>query len=346
MIPYLILLLFVSFWIFIEEKSLNRKAVFVPFLSLAFFCSLRSHLVGTDTGAYTSDYRNGLSSEYYVFRTDIEYGFQLLNYFTLKFTHNYFWLFFISSIIILFSYLFVFKKRSDNYLLSVFIFITFGFYTFYFNGLRQGLAMAIAALSVPYLIEKNIIKFLFLTIIAYFFHKSALIMLLFYILINWGIKLEYKIILIFMTSLLFSGMGIQYLASVNDKYSGYSEVSDHAGGYLTIFLYFIIGIFIYCYMRLYRNYNENFFKLFQLYFLGVVFLIPVAMLGSDASGPQRLLFYFVWPLTLLIPKVLKDFNNILLYILFVVFSFFYFCMVILSYSNLVPYHINDFFRIF
>ena len=93
MLPYLFILGFVMFWIFLEKKSLNRKAFWIPLSVLTIFASIRSYLVGTDTGSYTANFRNSLHPEYYYFRDGVEYGYQLLEYYLLHITNNYFWLF-------------------------------------------------------------------------------------------------------------------------------------------------------------------------------------------------------------------------------------------------------------
>ena len=165
MVPYFLLLLIINIWIFLENKSIGRKAFWVPFILLVGFASIRNYSVGTDSIEYTYNFLNNLDPVYFVFNENIEYGYQLLSYIILNFTHNYFWLFFVSSIIVVGSYLYIFKKISKDYLLSVYIFITFGFYTFYFNGLRQGLAMAITIWAIPYLIERKIFNFTLLFVI-------------------------------------------------------------------------------------------------------------------------------------------------------------------------------------
>lgn len=346
MLPYLLVLFLVMFWIFLEEKSLNRKAFWVPLFILAIFSSIRSYFVGSDSINYTADFRNQLDINYFYFRPEVEYGYQILKYIILLFTKNYFWLFFISSIIVLFCYLSFFKKYSKDYFLSVFIFITFGFYTFYFNGLRQGIAMAISILAIPFLFKDKFLKFFLIILIASLFHKTALIMVLFYFIINLKVKMEYKIIIVFLGSLGLSSFVIEYLALVNNKYESYAEVSEKSGGYLTLLFYFLIGIFIYIYMKKYRITSIEFNKLAQLYFCGVAFLIPVAMLGAAASGPQRFLFYFVWTVTLLLPYIFYTIKIKYMYVLFIFLSIIYFYLTTSSFSNLIPYTLNEIFRLF
>lgn len=346
MLPYLLVLFFVMFWIFLEEKSFNRKAFWIPLFVLAIFSSIRSYLVGSDSINYTADFRSQLDVSYFYFRPEVEYGYQILKYIILIFTKNYFWLFFISSLIVLSCYLSFFRKYSKNYFLSIFIFITFGFYTFYFNGLRQGLAMAITVLAIPFLIDNKFLKFSLIILIASLFHKTALIMFLFYFIVNLRVKIEYKVIAVFIGSLGLSRFVVNYLALVNNKYESYAEVSEKAGGYLTLIFYFIIGIFIYICMKRYKITSIDFNKLAQLYFCGVAFLIPVAMLGAAASGPQRFLFYFVWTVALLLPYIFQFIEKKYPYFLFIFLGIIYFCLTTSSFSNLIPYTVNEIFRFF
>lgn len=346
MLPYLLLLGFVMFWIFLEKKSLNRNAFWVPFFVLVLFASIRSYLVGTDTGAYTSDFRNQVNPENFIFRENVEIGYQLLSYLVLNLTYNYFWLFFISSIIVVGSYLNIFKKISKNYFLSIYIFITFGFYTFYFNGLRQGLAMAITICAVPYLIERKIFNFSLLIVAASFFHKSALIMFFMYLIVNLKVKLEYKLVSIFLGSFFLSGLVIEYLASENERYTAYTNSSENAGGYLVLGFFLLFGIIFYFLNNTKNIFDRSEYILLQLYLIGLTFLIPVALLGTNPSGPQRLLFYFVWPITILLPTILLKINIKLIYLLFITLSGIYFYLRTSRFSSLTPYQINEIFRFF
>ena len=56
MLPYLLVLGFVMFWIVLERKTLKRKAFFMPLIVLSLFAGVRSYLVGTDSGTYTRNF--------------------------------------------------------------------------------------------------------------------------------------------------------------------------------------------------------------------------------------------------------------------------------------------------
>lgn len=346
MLAYSLVLFIVIFWSWVEKKTLNRKAFWIPLITLALFAGIRSSNVGTDSGNYVKNFNDNILLDYFEFREEVEYGYQILEYSILNFSNNYFWLFFITALLVVSSYLYVFKKLSVDYLASIYIYITFNFYTFFFNGLRQGIAMAIVALSIPYLIQKKFLFFLIFIILSSFFHKSALIMVLFYFLINLKIKIEYKLLTTFMGSLILSRIGIEYLGTINERYSSYSEVSENSGGYLTLTLYTLIGVFIYIFIKKNKSCDLNIKVLSQMYLLGVIFLIPIAMIGSNPSGPQRLLYYFVWTIALIFPYILKKINEKLIYAGFFVFCLIYFYLFTSNYANLSPYTMNETFRIF
>ncbi len=346
MLPYLLVLSLVIFWIVLEKKSLNRTSFWLPLIILTLFAGIRSYRVGTDTGNYTRNFNSQLNAEYFRFNEDIEFGYQLLEYALLRVTTHYFWLLVITSLIIVYCYLRVIKKYSVNYWFSVFLFITLGVYTFSFNGLRQGLAMAIFTLAIPYLLEKRFIPYLLICAIASLFHVTALFMIPFYFIVNLRVKPLYKILATFLGSLLVSGVLVSYISSTNDRYEGYAKASDEAGGFLTLGFYTAIMILIIFVSYLYKIKDKDFQKLITFYAAGVVFIIPLAMLGTSPSGPQRLLAYFTWTLVLILPMILKRINNIYLYMASIVIFLMYFILTTSRFSNLSPYLINPIFEVF
>lgn len=345
MLPYLLVLGFVMFWIALENKALNRKSFFLPLVALSLFAAIRSYRVGTDSGTYTRHFRSNLNIYNFEFEKGVELGYQILEYILLRLEADYFWLFLITGIIVVYCYLTTIKKYSVNYIFSIFLFITLGVYTFFFNGLRQGLGMAIFVLATPYLLERRFIPYLVICICASFFHTSALFMLPFYFLVNLRIKPLYKVLATFLGSLVVSRFLINYIATTNVRYESYTEVSEEAGGLLTLGFYTILMLFIYFIIRLYRIRDEYTIKLFTFYAVGVVFIIPVAMLGTMASGPQRLITYFTWTLILILPVMFRKINNIYITSLAVVLFLAYFVFTTTRFSNLTPYIINPAFRI-
>lgn len=345
MFPYLLILLFVMFWIVLEQKTLNRKSFWMPLIVLVFFASIRDLSVGTDTVVYTGNFVNKLDFSYFEFNEDIESGYQLLEYSLLKFTDNYFWLLLVGSIIVVTSYLFIIKKFSVNYWFSIFLFMTLGIYTFFFNGLRQGIAMALFSLATPYLIERKILPYILICVFAALFHNSALFMIPFYFLVNINIRIIYKVLITFATSLLSSSFLISYLAADNKRYEDYTKVSEEAGGLMTLGFYTVLGVFMYIVSYRFRIREEMFIKLFTFYSVGIAFIIPIALLGTNPSGPQRLITYFTWTLVLLLPVVFRKINNKYIFSFFTLTMIVYFFLTTSRFSNLTPYTVNPIFEV-
>lgn len=344
--PYLFIISLVMFWIYFEKITLNRKAFWIPFFLLSVFAGIRNRSVGTDTGAYVALFEINLDPKYYDFNSNVEIGYQFFEYILLNLTHNYYWLFLLTAFFIVYSFLLIIKKYSINYFLSVFVYITLGVYTFFFNGLRQGIAIAICFLALPYLINKNFLKYLLFVFFASFFHISAWVMLPFYFLVHANFKLQYKVLSSFLFSLFVSGLLISYLAQDNIRYEAYTEVSDSAGGYIMLLFYLFFAIVIYFLGRRERLVNNEYKVFEQIYLCGLFFVIPITFLGTSASGPQRVLNYFIPMLVFLIPFIVSKLKyNFVKFI-------FYFCLVIFFYvttmrfSSLTPYLINPVFEIF
>ncbi|MGP5435774.1 EpsG family protein [Psychrobacter alimentarius] len=346
MLPYLLVLGFVLSWIILEQKTLNRKAFWVPFLTLSLFAGMRSFRVGTDSGTYTKDFRSQLNIYNFQFDGSVEIGYQLLKFSLLRITQNYFWLFFTTGLIVVFCYLYVIKKYSVNYWFSVFLFVTLGVYTFFFNGLRQGLAMAIFALALPYLLEKRLVYYLLVCFLASLFHITALFMIPFYFLVNLKIKPIYKILSTFIGSLFVSRFLIQYISASNERYESYAAADQEGGGFVTLGFYTILVLVLSFIIRVYKIKDKQFIQLFTFYAIGVFFIIPIAMLGANPSGPQRLLTFFTWTLILILPVAFKRINNAYVTSLAVILFIIYFVLTTTSFSNLTPYIINPIFEIF
>lgn len=346
MFPYLLVLFLVLFSVLYEKKVLGRKAIIVPLFLLIALSSLRSNRVGTDSGAYTAAYVQKYYPYEYGFNKDIEYGYQLLDAFVLNFSYNYFWLFLLTSILVVPLYMVTIKKLSINYYYSVFIYITFGIYTFFFNGLRQGIAMSICFFCLPYLVEKRWILYFIFVVIASMFHISALVMLPMYYLVNTKFKLEYKVFGCFIISMLASQILIGYLAEGNIRYEHYTEKAEKTGGYITLLFYTLIGVLLFVLGKKYRNFDIRFNKFEQILLCGLALVVPVSLLGTDPSGPQRVLYYFAGVVIFLIPYILREIKSAYFNMLFIFLSIVYFLLITMRFSNLYPYQINPFFEIF
>ncbi|MDY7210186.1 EpsG family protein, partial [Acinetobacter baumannii] len=147
-------------------------------------------------------------------------------------------------------------------------------------------------------------------------------------------------------SFLVSKFAIEFLSSSNDRYEHYTQTADNAGGYWTLLFYSLLAIIFYFVGSKIRNVNSEYNILEQFFICGIALVLPLALLETDPSGPQRLLYYFTWFVVLLLPIVLNKINSFFINILVIAFFLLYFYLTTSRFADLNPYIMNDFFRIF
>lgn len=345
MLYYLAILTFVVLWIVLEKLSINRQSFWLPLLTLSLFSGIRNYNVGTDSALYTRPFRypKPINIETISFSFNGEFGYQLYSKILLLLTNNYFWLFFLSALIIVFSYLSFIKKYSVNYLFSIFLFITLGPYTLFFNVLRQGLAISIVLVAINYLLKRKPILFVIFIILASSFHVSALLLLPLYYLVYLKIDVITKMLLTFTTSSIASTIVIKVFAESNAKYASYTQTYEKASGSLTVSFYVSLLISLYIVSKMYKIKDEVFSKLFTFYAIGIALVLPIFMLGTHPSGPLRILYYFSWTTIILIPIALNRIKNPFVYVITIVICLIYFILTTSSFANLTPFIINPIF---
>ncbi len=194
-----------------KYKSIGLFFALASFALLAFFVGQRSYIF--DTSEYQYAYEN-----YYT--TDLNQITDIWNgtiagkgklYMTILVLFKHFsggadynaWFTFVAVVECVSVALFLYKY-SDNYILSIYLFITSGCFLWLVNGFRQFLAVAFILFFVDWIKERKTIPFLIVVILAYYIHSSAILWIPVYFLINlkpWSKK--FILFSIVFTALLF-----------------------------------------------------------------------------------------------------------------------------------------------
>ena len=155
----------------------------------------------------------------------------------------------IIAIITLVGPLWFIKRYSKNYLLSVIMFITIGSFYMQFYILRQAVAISIFLFAFQFITDKKIIKFCLSIAIAAMFHKTAIILLLLYPLVNIPPSRMKKVIIgtVSLIGLIVSPLVSSFLTS-----NLYPEYYDKASGRGMWLLAFYASMYI-IYMVLRRK---------------------------------------------------------------------------------------------
>ena len=167
-----------------RQSMLNMAALLLAFLTLFIFQSLRLN-VGNDYIRYV-ELMHLVTRNAYV---PTEPGFNLVVQiiYGLSGFNNYLMVFAIFSFMTLAFFMRAMYRDSDNFLLSFFLYMAFGYYFQSFSSVRYYLALAIALFAIPYLLKKQWLPFVAWVLLGAAFHKSALVVLPLYFLatLNW-----------------------------------------------------------------------------------------------------------------------------------------------------------------
>ena len=171
----------------VYEKRVNLFMAFVTFSVIIFFAGLRSGVA--DTYAYIKMFKEyPLWPDAYKFITDPsarEPGFRIFSVLIKTYiSHDYQpWLFIIASISGI-CIMYPLYKYSCNYGISLFLFMTSCQFTWMFNGMRQFLVASILFACTPFILEKKTIPYIIIVLILSTFHKSSLIMIPAYFIVD------------------------------------------------------------------------------------------------------------------------------------------------------------------
>ena len=171
----------------VYENRVNLFMAFVTFSVIIFFAGLRSGVA--DTWTYIDMFKEyPLWPDAYKFITDPsarEPGFRIFTVLIKTYISQDYqpWLFIIASISGI-CIMYPLYKYSCNYGMSVFLFMVSCQFTWLLNGMRQFLVTAILFACTPLILNKKPIPYIIIVLILSTFHKSALIMIPAYFIVD------------------------------------------------------------------------------------------------------------------------------------------------------------------
>lgn len=350
-LPYFIFL-GVTITIYSFQRNFHVKAIFNPaiilaLLSMALFAGLRDRYVGTDTATYVYGFSNVLNESLEGNFSEIffeEPGYYLLEVFVHLFTDQYWGLLFAVAVICSVNVLYIINKYSENKVLSLFIYITLGYYLFCFNAARQAIALSIYMLALPCIEKKQIVKYCIIVVIAAMFHKTILIMLPMYFILrmrySWK-SVSLIVILGFIIASALPGL-IVSVSQIDEKYMLYASMKA-TGGYLLTSFYILLTIF---FMIMRTNVVKEKIKEYDIFLLmlicGSVIYLVVLLTGAYIEI-TRFAAYFQIASIFLFAKIFnsnKHLVNIGVMTMICVGCLIYFYIFVTTMADLIPYTVN------
>lgn len=172
--------------LFLPQKSATSKVYLACWMiALALFVGVSDMLGGYDRYIYgelfdeVADIRRegrGFSTAYIFLQYPTELGYGYLNVLLSYVTANRYVFIFVVTLMIYTLYYVNIKRYALDYRIALLLFLGLLFF-FTFTYLRQMLGVGIAALSLKYVYERKLWKFVALVLLAASFHNSAIILL-------------------------------------------------------------------------------------------------------------------------------------------------------------------------
>ena len=322
---------------------------YIIFLSLAVIflglvTGLRNFNVGTDLNyTYVPGFYkilNGSVNEY------SERGFVLFIQMLQVFSNNARILVLSTSLIFSFCLCNIAVKKSANLYVCLLTTLLSTFYFTSLNNVRQSIAIIILIQGFNYIVDKKPIKYLICVVLAFIFHKSALIMIPIYFIINSKFINKHYLKLIILSIILLPIISKLFIYLIGfTKYAYYfnSEFNNGESNLLNIvinFLWLIISFFL-----LYNEKNRNKESYALLVIQTFAFLFSYLSLFMKVSElTSRIANYFIFHQILLIPYLFsrekEDVGKCVIALIYTLSYGFYmiYFIVINGYHQVLPFY--------
>ncbi|MGM9877704.1 MAG: EpsG family protein [Bacilli bacterium] len=196
-----LMLLIIMILLILSKKDTKRKKIYIfsSMIILILYSTFRNYIgfdvcVGNDYNSYVNMFNNIENSK--IFNSG--FAFNMLLLILKALTNNFISVTFFTSTLLICSVYFVSTKVFDgdnDYIWSIFIFISFGIYDLSMSAIRQWIAGSLFLISFKYIKEKKLTKYILLILLASSFHTSAIFLLLVYPFVNMKCSKKKKVII-------------------------------------------------------------------------------------------------------------------------------------------------------
>ncbi|MBP7051975.1 MAG: EpsG family protein [Phycisphaerae bacterium] len=265
---------------------------------------MRGSSVGTDTGGYAKGYEaERVSTVADVWDRRSELGYFVLELAARSVSDNYWAILTASAGVVIFCYMWTIYRLSVNPAISLFVFITMGYYTFFFNGARQGLAAAVYCLAFTSLVAGRFWRYALFVAIAFLFHRTAILTLPLYFVFRRKCSFWYVAALMVGAGVVvcFLHVFLSLGVFINERYSMYAEMEATGGRWLTVF-YVLLSVFFLLFKPAIMGEDRRAYDCFlNMLIFGTTVYVGVATSGAYVEL-TRFAFYFqvgsvfLWPL--------------------------------------------------
>lgn len=306
---------------FERTKYKNLICAFVVIV-ISLLIGLRAYNIGNDTITYHHIFNVSNVYDNFFEPKDLEYGYVLLMRFIGLFTKNPQIAILVVAFITVTPVIITIFKRSEMPWLSVLLFFLLGIMGDQMNILRQSIAMVIVFTGSKFLLDRKVIKYIIIVLIATLFHKTAVFALIIipflYIPVNNLLIAVIMFLAVLVTALFPYLLGI--IGKLFPQYASYldSTYFDGSGWLGSTFslLILIITLFLMMYytqvplnrglvftFNLYNGISKPKTYAFEWAF---IILIAGGIVAIAANIVSRITSYYIMFMLLFYPKIAKS----------------------------------------
>lgn len=299
----------------VKAKTHKRIVAFISMFIPSFFSGIR-YGIGTDyyvTYKPFYDYLSGRSN-LTITRSSLDIGYDTINRVVIFFGGGFPLVLFISAFITFYALRKGLLLNSDKCSigLGTFIFMLM-YYQPSFNIVRQVLASTIVLYSLNFIVSKEAKKFIGFVLIAALFHKTAIVVLPFYIIVNILTDRKHKFIGILVYILFFCAVfnfdsfaPLVDLIDYTGRYSSYlRKVSDFSFSFGLLIRTVPYMVSVYLMLPIIKK-DERIKIYLNFFLLGSILRLIVYMTQFDAD---RIALYFLMPQVYFIPYLVKNYKK-------------------------------------
>lgn len=273
----------------------------------------------------------------------VEIGYKLLMRLAYKIFGEYSFLFFLLCAILTIIPVYVLIKKKAKYPSeSLFYFVTLGFYVLSFNMVRQSIAMSLCFWALQFLFDKKFFKYMAIVVIACLFHITAIIMIPIYWISRTRLdtrKLIILMILLVLGGILFNPF-FNYIASIIPQYNMYVNYNGEDAGIGTYLINIIYLVLIFLCIISRKSITEN--DKNNSILINIITLSTFFIVASFRGALfARLIYYWLMPITLLIPyltRIVKKIQRTSLQSLITIAFIAFYLIYIYSFNGVYPYN--------
>lgn len=306
----------------IEKEKCYKISITVFFSILLFLTAFRSHHVGADTINYVNMFRRFSS---WSFAKNLNYkepAFAILCKVISLFTKEYQVLVVVVAIISTVPVAIVYYQEIEYPMTTIALLVNISNFYMFFSGMRQSIAIALGMIAFLFTRHRKLIPFLLVSVLAFLFHRTALILFLMYPLYKLRLYKKSLFIVIPTMALIFI-FNKPIFAALQGIISDYEGVGNAETGAITMLL-LLIAFSVFSFI-IPKDSNLDDVSIGMRNFLLMVTVVQ--MFVPLNTFVMRMGYYYMIFLPLVIPKIivntsvrLRQFAIIAHYVILVFFT--------------------------